>query len=329
MPSVTRVGGWDHAANGIGSLINAIVQAPLARAQAEQEAAFNNARTYAANMQGNLHGANARGEEITNDYRAEPIDPNLPEAMQKLQWLWQRGGGNVDQMASAQQRLHQIGLADAAVANPKLAPSIGLAQAAAAGKPIYNNVGETGAVINPYTGATQIANTQMFGLHQGVEQGKALESTAKANADNALVDLRAQDVLSKVFANGHASINYERAQQGLPPLSAGGAANAAEMRGRAQMIMSVMENPLISEEEKAGAIERYLDVYDKFMGGGRGTAPEQQAAPQPVVAPQDPQGQRVGGKTITSAEVAVRARRHGITPEVAAQMLRAAGYQIR
>ena len=318
MPSTAiDVGGaWGNAGRSLGSVFAAMAQAPLIRQRAEQEAALRAAQTYAANMQGNKHGADARGMEITNNYRTEPVDTSLPQAMQKLQWMWARGGGNVDQMASAQQRLHQMGLSDAAVANPQLAPVIGQAQAAAAGKAIYGNIGNTGAVMNPYTGGMRVANPGMYQLHSTEAMARAQENQAQARAHDAQAALRGRETVGEIIANGVKALNFQRAQQGLPPVQTGAGTGAAEARGRAQIIASIMSDPMIPQEEKESAIGQYMQIYDHFMGGA-------QAAP--VAAPMAQSGQKI----ISSGDLVERAKKHGIPPDVAANKLRTAGYVIQ
>ncbi len=75
-------------------------------------------------------------------------------------------GSNVDQGAAAALKQKQGEYIDRIVSNPSMASDVGKAYAATAGKPLFNNVGNTGASIDQFTGEQAITNevlNKLFG----------------------------------------------------------------------------------------------------------------------------------------------------------------------
>jgi len=70
---------------------------------------------------------------------------------------------------------------DAVVANPALAVNYGKANAAAAGKPLFDNVGNTGYSLDNFTGGQVEANPVLAKIFGAVENSKANENNAQAS----------------------------------------------------------------------------------------------------------------------------------------------------
>ena len=288
MASITKADGWQSAGQGIGQLFMAMAQAPMARAQAQQDAALKNAQTYSYNMHGNKYGAEAQGQMMTNQARQQPLDASLPQYLQVAQKLfgW-TGDNNVDRIASAAQRLQQTGLTDQAIVNPGMQPTIGGAVAAAAGKGAYSAVGDTGVSVNQFTGGQSVASPGLYSLHSGVQGSQAWKNRAQAvEATEGAGKHRIQSQGYALDNQGKAiDLGAMRSGQPLPSKrdfpGSNGSSEAARVRGTAEIIGKVLADPLVPQEEKEALIRKNIGLFQQFMGGG---------SPAPVTAVKNPAG---------------------------------------
>lgn len=288
MASITKADGWQSAGQGIGQLFMAMAQAPMARAQAQQDAALKNAQTYSHNMHGNKYGAEAQGQMMTNQARQQPADASLPQYLQVAQKLfgW-TGDNNVDRIASAAQRLQQTGLTDQAIVNPGMQPTIGGAVAAAAGKGAYSAIGDTGVSVNQFTGGQAVSSPGLYSLHSGVQATRADANRADADAARALSGYRHAQSVGQNLDNEIASYDVAAVQSGQPLPSkrdfpgSNSASEAARVRGTAEIIGKVLADPLIPQEQKEELIRQNIGLFQQFMGGS-GATHAKNPAPTPA-----------------------------------------------
>lgn len=108
----------------------------------------------------------------------------LAQAMSLTQRMFATGS-NVDQGAGAALKEQKARGIDAVVADPKLAANYGKANAASEGKPLFNDVGNTGYSMDNFTGGQAEANPVLAKIFSTVQTSMANENNAQAKNANA------------------------------------------------------------------------------------------------------------------------------------------------
>jgi len=137
---------------------------------------------------GDFGGAYSAPADGVGPVMPAPADADTVKKLAQAMSLTQRmfaTGSNVHQGAQAALEEQKARGIDAVVANPALAPNYGKANAAAAGKPLFDNVGNTGYSIDSFTGGQAEANPVLAKLFSSVEGSKANENNAQAKNANA------------------------------------------------------------------------------------------------------------------------------------------------
>lgn len=338
MASITKADGLQAAGQGIGNIFQAFVLGPMYRQQAQQDAALKNAQTYSYNMHGNKYGAEARGLEMTNDARQAPIDTSLPKYMQAAQQLFGWSGDtNMDRIASAGQRLQQMGLTDQAIATPADVPKIGAAVAAAAGKGAYSAVGDTGVSVNEFTGAQDVNHPGLYDLRSRLVGSQVYQNNMQGNAANATAGLRYLEGVGQALKNEIGTHDVVAVEKGNPLPSkrdfpgSNGASDAAMVRGRAEIISKVLANPDITTAEKEAVIRQNIDLFQSFMGLGGGGSGGGAAVPAPasVAAPAPASAAPGGGEFATRKQIQWIAKQQGLTEQQVIERLKQSGVGVR
>lgn len=117
-----------------------------------------------------------------------PADAETVKKLAQAMSLTQRmfaTGSNVDQGAGAALKEQKARGIDAVVANPTLAPAYGKANAAAEGKPLFNDVGNTGYSMDNFTGGQIEGNPVLAKIFNTVQTSMANENNAQAKNANA------------------------------------------------------------------------------------------------------------------------------------------------
>lgn len=92
---------------------------------------------------------------------------------------------NVDQAAAASLKGQQERFIDQVASNPAIAPAVGQAYAATAGRPMFGAVGNTGASVNQFTGQQTIASPELMDLFTRVQRSIWNENNAQAGSAGA------------------------------------------------------------------------------------------------------------------------------------------------
>lgn len=108
----------------------------------------------------------------------------LAQAMSLTQRMFATGS-NVDQGAGAALKEQKARGIDAVIANPSLAGTYGKANAAAEGKPLFNDVGNTGYSMDNFTGGQIEGNPVLAKIFNTVQTSMANENNAQAKNANA------------------------------------------------------------------------------------------------------------------------------------------------
>lgn len=137
---------------------------------------------------GDFGGAYTAPADGVGPVMPAPADADTVKKLAQAMSLTQRmfaTGSNVHQGAQAALEEQKARGIDAVVANPALAGNYGKANAAAAGKPLFDNVGNTGYSIDSFTGGQAEANPVLAKIFSAVESSKANENNAQAGNANA------------------------------------------------------------------------------------------------------------------------------------------------
>lgn len=137
---------------------------------------------------GDFGGAYTAPADGVGPVMPAPADADTVKKLAQAMSLTQRmfaTGSNVHQGAQAALEEQKARGIDAMVANPALAGNYGKANAAAAGKPLFDNVGNTGYSIDSFTGGQAEANPVLAKIFSAVENSKANENNAQAGNANA------------------------------------------------------------------------------------------------------------------------------------------------
>ncbi len=108
----------------------------------------------------------------------------LAQAMSLTQRMFATGS-NVDQGAGAALKEQKARGIDAVIANPSLAGTYGKANAAAEGKPLFNDVGNTGYSMDNFTGGQIEGSPVLAKIFNTVQTSMANENNAQAKNANA------------------------------------------------------------------------------------------------------------------------------------------------
>lgn len=337
MPTYSIGDGAAAAGSGIGKLFSAFMGAKYERDKAQADAALLGAQTYYNNMRGNKYGAEAEGQQLTNTARTSPLPADMSPDDRRAATLWQMGmSGNVDQVLSGAQRAQQMRYTDTAALHPALAPTLGAAIAAGAGKPMYSAVGDTGVSVNQFTGKQDTAHSGLYGLHGSVEGSQAAKNVQEAGRAAAqgrmyqqhgnLYSLQGQ---GQILENQGVAMGLSAAGQGRPdprtiphPTQARGGGDAAAIaKARAAVVTEGVKFGKTEAE-----IANDIAVFDALMGGG---APVAAALPQPAAAPATVPAQGGAGKAATMEQVKQIAAAKGLKQTQVIEGLKKAGYTIR
>lgn len=196
----------------------------------------------------------------------------LGQAMSLTQRMFATGS-NVHQGAQAAlEEQKQRGI-DAVVADPTLAPAYGKANAAAAGKPLFNDVGNTGYSMDNFTGGQLEGNPVLAKIYSTVENALTNQRNASAGNSSANAEL----LLEK--------LGFLQRTGSMP--SAGGTGEAAtNAKSRNAIIASVeKEYPGADESTISAEVEKRLARRGIQQSGnknplGGGAAPKIEAAPE-------------------------------------------------
>lgn len=174
--------------------------------------------------------------------------------------------GNVADVAKASGEYRDQSLGDSVLSGAANPGMVALSQAAVAGKPLINNIGNTGAGFNQFTGAEQTLNPGMLVLSgdQG-RQGIALDK-AREGASRALTSLRGTQTTNEKIKGGLSALDFQAAQEGKPlPSSNKGTSgsSATNSKFRNQIILAAMRKPefsVMNQAEKSDYINTELMV---------------------------------------------------------------------
>ncbi len=202
----------------------------------------------------------------------------LAQAMSLTQRMFATGS-NVDQGAGAALKEQKARGIDAVVANPALAANVGMAYAAANGKPLFNNVGNTGASMNNFTGEIDPVVAKLFAETQNALSG---QRNAAAGLSNARRD-RVTSGLDKPVtiiddASGQASVtaiptNGDPRTIGVAPAKGTGA-DATNAKTRNQVIAAVEKDLAgASEDEIAAEVSKRLSRRGISDSGNKNPKP--------------------------------------------------------
>lgn len=137
---------------------------------------------------GNWGGSYAAPADGVGPTMPAPADDDTLKKLGQAMSLTQRmfaTGSNVHQGAQAALEEQKARGIDAVVANPALAPNYGKANAAAAGKPLFNDVGNTGYSMDNFTGGQIEGNPVLAKIFNTVQTSMANENNAQAKNANA------------------------------------------------------------------------------------------------------------------------------------------------
>lgn len=137
---------------------------------------------------GNWGGSYAAPADGVGPTMPAPANDDTVKKLAQAMSLTQRmfaTGSNVDQGAGAALKEQKARGIDAVVANPTLAPAYGKANAAAEGKPLFNDVGNTGYSMDNFTGGQIEGNPVLAKIFNTVQTSMANENNAQAKNANA------------------------------------------------------------------------------------------------------------------------------------------------
>ena len=271
----------------------------------------------------------AQTGQMPSKYQQPPVDGvgpyELPPAIyqdETVSKIWKMLGlnnqtlafdrGNVADVAKATGEYRDQGLGDAVLSGAANPAQVAQSQAAVAGKPLINNIGNTGAGFNQFTGAEQTLNPGMLALfgdqgRQGIALDKARAgasvaqagaSNAAAGASGALTKLRGVQTTGERMKAGMSALDFQAAQEGKPlPSSNKGSSgsSATNSKFRNQIILAAMRRPefsVMNQAEKSDYINTELMVagMDPIVPGElsglpvQGNPQAQAKAPGPIDA---------------------------------------------
>lgn len=204
MPT-TRFGaqGVDAMRGGISSIFDAIAKAPLARQQAQDQSALQQAQIYAQTMAGNKYGTEAEAGRYTLDQRRRVPDM-APEGMPAYQHIAQKifqqtGDTNAERIAQAMLHAQKAGNIDAVQAGSADPLKTSQAYFSVSGAAPFDEVGSTGRSMNKMTGFGRIIDEALAGGYDKKIGSEVGENEAQAGAARASA------------ANSYAAANQHRA----------------------------------------------------------------------------------------------------------------------
>ncbi len=271
--------GAEPMAQGIANAIKTAAMVPMARDQAEQGAALQAARIYAANMSGNKAGAEAENTRYTLGQRqgVEDLIAKNPEfagyLKNAVRLFGLTGDTNIERVAKAGSEMQTQGIRDQALAAVDNVDRMNrlntLAKPGDTYMP-YDNVGTTGYSLNKATGAMDAANPVLAKLFSGVQGSIMNENNAQAGAAGASASLSNErrraiqqgDVQAGNDADGN-PIAYRIGTSGkvevipgVTPRAKSSGADAATAKARARIAEQVAKDPMIAPEDQEAEVER-------------------------------------------------------------------------
>lgn len=196
---------------------------------------------------------------------------------QFLPLLSNSGDLKPDDLAQAAQIFRQSGLSDDIIAGRADRNAVGGAQAAAAGKPMFNQNAD-GAVLDEYGGGLNTANP-MAKASIGLRGAQAGEASARGR----LATAQAGEVGAPKFDSGSGTVVDARTatartvigQDGKPIAGKGGSlnqeqANALTFASRMQAANDILAGQSAQGVSQPGAIKRTAESLPGWLGGGDG-----------------------------------------------------------
>lgn len=178
-------------------------------------------------------------------------------------------GSNVEQGAKAGAVEQQQRNIAAIQANPSWAGATGQAYAAVEGKPLFDNVGDTGASINKFTGAQEIVNNVLgnrHGAESGAKVGQARAAAANSYAAAGQHSAQTQKIRQDIEMGGKGII--QQTDQGLLLVDprTGAARPIVGPDGRtAGKAVGGEEKPLTEGQAKAVAFASRMQASDNII----------------------------------------------------------------
>ena len=174
--------------------------------------------------------------------------------------------GNVADVAKASGEYRDQSLGDSVLSGAANPGMVALSQAAVAGKPLINNIGNTGAGFNQFTGAEQTLNPGMLALSGDQGRQRIALDKAREGASRALTSLRGTQTTNEKIKGGLSALDFQAAQEGKPlPSSNKGSSgsSATNSKFRNQIILAAMRKPefsVMNQAEKSDYINTELMV---------------------------------------------------------------------
>ena len=167
----------------------ALQQNPLENAMLNLGLPTNLASAFKSKLEtGSFGGAYESPADGVGPVMPAPADSDtvkkLGQAISVMQRMYATGSNVHQGSQAALEEQKQRGI-DAVVANPTLAPAYGKANAAAAGKPLFNDVGNTGYSMDNFTGGQIEGNPVLAKIFNTVQSSMANENNAQAKNANA------------------------------------------------------------------------------------------------------------------------------------------------
>lgn len=294
---------------GIGSVFRTLAAAPVARQQAEDQAAFNAARVFAQNMAGQKHSAEAEGLRYTNERRMSvpeqiAADPSMAPYMQAAYKLFQNTGDtNMERFAKGAGALQQQ-QAISDIQGGMDPTRTGQAFAAVSGKMPFSAVGSTGRNINGLTGLGGIIEGALANNYDKKILSEVVENNAQAGAASASAGLsnerrkeiqqgkltpgadeNGNPIMFRSGTNGQTTIIDD-----LTPFRKSGGAEAAEAKARARTVEKVFADVNVLPEEREAEIERRMALIN--TGAKSAGSPSQPATMKTSLPAGIPEGSK-------------------------------------
>lgn len=163
-------------------------------------------------------------------------------------------GSNVEQAATASLKGQQERFINQVVNNPTMAPAVGQAYAATAGKPLFNAVGNTGVSLNQFTGQQDAASPELMELYRKVQQSIWNENNAQAGSASASA------ANSRSSADLNAAKLKHFMETGRMPGTEGSGDDATNAKTHNAVIAAVERElgPYATEDEISAEVDRRL-----------------------------------------------------------------------
>jgi hypothetical protein len=207
--------------------------------------------------------------------------------------------GNVKDIADASGQYRDQGLGDAVLAGQRPAGQVGQAQAAMHGRPLVDNIGDSGAGFNQFTGegvALIPVMQTIFGnkanAQIGADQARAGASKAAAGASGALAGLRGVQTKNQKQIGEMNAIDLAAMAEGKARPSKARDSHGADSTD-AKFFNATKAKMLADPEWSHATDEEFVFELNRRVNLGKKNA-DQAAGAEPVKAPQ---GMKVVGRT--------------------------------